>query len=122
VIVEVLVVLPGHEGLVAVDSPAGGFEVIWSGTLPAVGDVVDVELDVREPCHWTSVANGDAGALARPGWVHGIAEKVESDGVLVLRSGRAITMIEMLGRPPDGVIGSAVAVPAEQFRAFPTHA
>ena len=108
-------------GLITVDSPAGRFDATWSGPAPAVGDVVDVEVDC-EPSRWTDVAVGTTRVLPPGCWLHGVVEHVDDDGVVVLRSGPvALIEIEMLGAPPEGVLGVQVAIPVTKARLFPTN-
>ncbi|UTT60393.1 hypothetical protein [Cellulosimicrobium cellulans] len=118
--IEIRSVDAGSSQTVVVDSPAGTFGATWRGPAPAVGDVVDVEIDCA-PCRWAEVVIGiDAGELP-PASLHGVIERAESDGVAVLRSGPAITLLELVGPQPDGIIGARVAVPASDIRLFPSN-
>lgn len=118
--IEVRSVDVGPSPPVVVDSPAGRFGATWRGRAPAVGDVIDVEIDCA-PCRWAEVVIGTAAGELPPGSLHGVIERVESDGVAVLRSGPAITLLEMVGPPPDGMLGARVAIPASDIRLFPSN-
>ena len=116
--VEVRSADAGSPQTVVVDSPAGTFAATWRGRAPAVGDVIDVEID-RAPCRWAEVVRGIAAGEPTSGWLHGVIERVENDGVAVLRSGPAITLLEMVGPQPDGLLGAPVAIPAREIRLYP---
>ncbi len=105
---------------VVVDSPVGRFAATWQGPPPAVGDVVDVEIDCAR-CRWTEVVIGIAAVEPPPGSLHGVIERLESDGVAVLRTGPAITLLEMVGPQSDGLLAARVAIPATEIRLFPTN-
>lgn len=105
---------------VVVDSPIGRFAATWQGPAPAVGDVVDAEIDCT-PCRWTEVVIGIAAGEPPPGSLRGVIERVESDGVAVLHAGPAITLLEMVGPQPDGLLGARVAIPAREIRPLPTN-
>ncbi len=108
----------GSSQTVVVDSPVGRFAATWQGPVPAVGDVVDVEIDCA-PCRWTDVVIGIAAGEQPPGSLHGVIERVQRDGVAVLRAGPTTTLLEMVGPQPDGLLGARVAIPATDIRLFP---
>jgi hypothetical protein len=109
---------------VLVETPAGLLRGAWMATLPAVGDVVDVELEVPQDVSWDEVtvegrpAARPSGADKQRLW--GVVEAVEPDGVMVLRSGVGLVLVDMTGRAPDGVVGAKVTVPVSELRFFPT--
>lgn len=70
--IEVRSVDVGPSPPVVVDSPAGRFGATWRGPAPAVGDVIDVEIDCA-PCQWAEVVIGTAAGELPPGiaaWRH----------------------------------------------------
>ncbi|GAA2223768.1 hypothetical protein GCM10010413_16480 [Promicromonospora sukumoe] len=109
---------------VVVDGPAGRLHGSWVGPRPQVGATVDIEVETDRQCEWGDVV---LGATSEPradsdhrSWLRGLAERLDPDGILVLRSGPAVTMVEMTGFPPASVIGSLVAIPVDGARFFPT--
>ncbi|MBL0886211.1 hypothetical protein [Myceligenerans indicum] len=109
---------------VVVETPAGLLRGVFMATVPAVEDVVNVELEVPGEISWDEVTIGDR-ATAHPAgtgrqWLRGVVEAVEPDGVMVLRSGVGLTMLEMTGDAPDGVVGTKIAVPVHELRFHPT--
>ncbi|MGW2092986.1 DUF7878 domain-containing protein [Promicromonospora sukumoe] len=109
---------------VVVDGPAGRLRGSWVGPRPRDGDTVDIEVETDRQCEWTDVVLGATSGPRADGdhrsWLRGVAERLDPDGILVLRSGPAVTMVEMAGFAPDGVIGSLVAIPIDGARFFPT--
>lgn len=109
---------------VLVETPAGLLRGTWMATLPAVGDVIDVELEVPQDVSWDEVtvegrpAARLSGADKQRLW--GVVEALEPDGVMVLRSGVGLVLVDMTGRAPDGVVGAKVTVPVSELRFFPT--
>ncbi|MBL0884959.1 hypothetical protein [Myceligenerans indicum] len=67
-------------------------------TIPAVEDIVNVELEVPGEISWDEVATEDTPAVSPAGtnrqWLRGVVEAVELDGVMVLRSGVGLTMLD----------------------------
>lgn len=104
--------------------PAGRLQGTWDGPLPAVGEMVDVEVETDGPCPWTDVLFVSDGAFSPTdddqSWLRGVVERINPDGVLILRSGPAVTPVEMIGTPPVGAVGSPVAIPVSGVRFFPT--
>ncbi|MFD7022408.1 hypothetical protein [Promicromonospora sukumoe] len=109
---------------VVVDGPSGRLRGSWVGPRPQVGAMVDIEVETDRQCEWDDVVLGATWAPQTEGghrsWLRGVAERLDPDGVLVLRSGPAVTMVEMTGFPPESVIGSLVAIPVDGARFFPT--
>ncbi|WP_419702732.1 hypothetical protein [Promicromonospora sp. NFX87] len=109
---------------VIVETPDGLLRGAWMAALPAVGDVVDVELEVPDDVSWDEVTVEDSPAAHRPGadeqrlW--GVVEAVGPDGVMTLRSGVGLVLLGMTGRAPDRVVGAKVAVPVSELQLFPT--
>ncbi|WP_164545217.1 hypothetical protein [Antribacter gilvus] len=118
----VLAVADDTSSAVEIEGPAGRLRGTWVGPLPGPGDVVDVEVDV-EPCSWTDVLiaaeSTDVPEPTVGAWLHGVVERIDPDGVLVLRSGRAITLVEMTGPQRVDALGATVALPAIGTRLFP---
>jgi hypothetical protein len=98
--------------------------LVGPGPGPAVEDIVNVELEVPGEISWNEVATEDTPTLRPAGtdhqWLRGVVEAVEPDGVMVLRSGVGLTMLEMTGDTPDGVVGTKIAVPVQELRFYPT--
>lgn len=108
---------------VVVDGPAGRLRGTWDGPLPGVGEMTDIEVDTDGPCSWADalfVSDGASLATDDRSWLRGVVERIDPDGVLILRSGAAITPVEMSGTPIEGAVGRSVAVPVSGVRFFPT--
>lgn len=109
---------------VLVETPAGLLRGAWMATLPEVGDVVDVDLEVPDDVSWDEVTVEGSPAAHLPGaavqrlW--GVVEAVGPDGVMTLRSGVGLVLLGMTGRAPDRVVGAKVVVPVSELRLFPT--
>lgn len=109
---------------VVVDGPAGRLRGAWVGPRPRVGDTVDVEVDTDRSCPWDDVTLGATSVPSTDGghhsWLLGVAERLDPDGVLVVRSGPAITLVETTGVPPEDAIGKPIAIPVSGVRFFPS--
>ncbi|GAB2503171.1 hypothetical protein GCM10027063_48110 [Promicromonospora xylanilytica] len=109
---------------VLVETPAGLLRGAWMASLPEVGDVVDVELEVPHDVSWDEVTVEGRPAARVSGAdeqrLRGVVEAVEPDGVMVLRSGVGLVLLDMTGRAPDDVVGAKVTVPVSELRLFPT--
>lgn len=116
--IEVRSVDAGSPQTVVVDSPAGRVAAIWRDQEPDVGDVVDAEVDCVHR-RWAEVVIGLAAGEPRPGSLHGVIQRVKNGDVPVLRSGPAITLLEMVGPQPDGLVGTRVANPPTDSASFP---
>lgn len=122
--VTVMATDKGAASDVVVDGPAGRLRGAWDGPRPRVGDAVDIEVDIDRSYPWDDVVPGATSVPSADGghrsWLLGVAERLDPDGVLVVRSGPAVTMVEMTGVPPEGTIGKPVAIPVDGVRFFPT--
>ncbi|MGG5260352.1 hypothetical protein [Phycicoccus avicenniae] len=109
------------DSLVECDSPAGRLVGIWrSGTLPVVGQVHDVELDLLGRLEWGSHVDLDD----RIEGIHGsdVVGRVEGvDGECVtIRVAGAVVLLGVLGDPPLAVVGKRVAVTPAGLALYPT--
>ncbi len=97
-------VIDAQSGQVEFNSEFGQARGRWSGTLPVPGQTYYVELDVDKvlTCgsdlvavgdgHQTSIhCEGDSAILV------GLLERVEDDGVAILRLGQSVIMLEIEG-------------------------
>lgn len=122
---RVTVVAGGTRALeVLVDSPAGRLRGAWDGPMPGVGETTDIEVETGGPCSWAdTLFVPDGASLAADddrSWLRGVVERIDPDGVLILRSGPAVTSVDMIGVPLAGAVGRSVAIPVSGVRFFPT--
>ena len=99
---------------------------LWRGEAPPTAVTeVDVELEVPGQIDWTDifVAPDLPGGIAPADGellLQGVVEGVDQDGILTLRIVHSIVLIETVGEPPVGLVGTHVAVLARHTGIYPT--
>lgn len=131
-----------HEGqVVRFTSAAAHGWGTWRGGGAAPGGPVDVELEVDAPVTWADALAGGAGPARDPGVgpvgavlvgaepvedapvgavLVGTVEEVEPDGVVALRVGPGLVLVELAGSPPPDPRGRAVRLHVPDVGLFPT--
>lgn len=108
---------------VAMTTSAGRLRGRWMGSAPIrVGESVDVELDLGPSRAWDelvehAVSHDDAGHLSR---VPGLVEQVFDDGVIFLRVGEGLVLLDVTGAIPDDAEGTSITIPADDLSFYPT--
>ncbi|MBB2923655.1 hypothetical protein [Cellulomonas cellasea] len=114
------------EPAVGVNAPGVSGSAVWRGPgAPVVGVPVDVELDVPGPVGWDMFVVGtpstDLPAVAEGELrLVGVVEHRDDDGVVVLRVGRSVVLVETTGTPPRRIDGQRVAVVVRGVEVHPT--
>ena len=114
---------------VVVDGPDVSGVAAWRGDgEPPVDAAVDVEIDIADEVSWGDIVRDsekiDACVQSAQGSdqlvVRGVVDEVDQLGVLVLNVAGAIVLIETIGEPPEGVVGSTVVIVTRRASVFPT--
>lgn len=115
----------GHDRRVGVSAPGVEGSGTWFGRLPASGDSVDVELDIRDEIRWDDIVLDPApdgpvagdGQLAVQGEVVGLGH----DGVLMLHTlGGSVVLVETTGDVPVGALGKVALVTLRDVTIYPS--
>lgn len=123
--VEIVRVADPDSGAVEFRCDAGTALGYWEGKVPAVGDVVDVEVDIPEDVtDWVRRSGATGGELRTIGdgvrvRVKGTVEEL-GDPVVVLRVGSGLVLVAFIGEGPELSVGSVVEFLTPHLRLFPT--
>ncbi|WP_239373532.1 hypothetical protein [Frankia sp. Cj5] len=98
----------------------------WRGDGAQVAGVaVDVEVEVHEEIDWSEIV-----VDPQPGTIvdvldqamvfRGVVEDLDKDGVLTLRFGSGIVLVDTTGEAPLGVVGRDVSLTVRDIEIYPT--
>ena len=94
------------------------------GPVPAPGVRPSVELEITAVVPWTKIAVGETRGLTDPPdgqlVLTGTVEDIDHQGVLILRVGNGVVLIDTSGEPPLGVVGQQIATTISDVEIFPT--
>ncbi|WP_239313957.1 MULTISPECIES: hypothetical protein [unclassified Frankia] len=89
------------------------------------GVAVDVEVEVHEEIDWSEIV-----VDPQPGTIvdvldqamvfRGVVEDLDKDGVLTLRFGSGIVLVDTTGEAPLGVVGRDVSLTVRDIEIYPT--
>ena len=103
-------------------SPFGEALARWASGAPEVHGVYDVELNVSERVEWARtgivVDGGTPSITMTPEGVRfcGTLDNVDEDGVVALRLGNSLMLLESVGEPPP--VGSSVCVTVKEVELY----
>lgn len=114
----------GHDRRVTVSAPGVDGSGTWFGPLPAAGESIDVELDVRAEVAWSDIVvdppqvdRAPEGHLSVRGAIVGLG----LDGVLMLHTeGGAVVLVETTGEAPVGALGKVAQLTVRDVTIYPT--
>lgn len=122
---KALTAADGPGARICFSTRAGDLEGWWRGAYAvAVGDEVDVELELPESRDWSNVEvvgearPTDPRAYESP-YVEGIVLDVDQDGVLCLDVLGTPLMVETTGQAPHGIVGKWVRLFAQDLEFHP---
>lgn len=86
---------------------------------------VDVEIELKEDVNWFEVlVDPPAGPIieiqGQNTMVRGVVDDVDKDGVLSLRLGSGVLVVETLGEPPLDIVGRKVRLPPGSVILYPS--
>jgi hypothetical protein len=119
-------VLNGDPPTVVVTAPGVVGVGRWRGETPPMAMTdVDVELEVPGEVDWRGILvarelPGHLVPVEDEMLLRGVVQDIDQDGVLTLRIGGAVVLLDTVGEPPLDVVGEHVAVLARHTEIYPT--